>query len=293
MDDFTLTDGTGVAFRHIRPDDKEPALRGRARPAVARVRAHKRFLSPKPRLSASRAALPDRDRRVRPRRRVGGARRRPGRASSASRGSCACATSRHGGGGDRRRRPVPGPGPRPRARPAAGRRGARARRHALHRDAARRQRRRPPAVPRHLRPARGPDRGRHAGPDGAHRSPPRIRRALPRRRLHARPAPGSARGEGALRLARRRAGRDGVAGSRPSPAGPGPRVRRATTSPCARWPGAWSCAARGVRGGIDVRGDGSAEAYTGWIRKQLVESEGDESPVESLRRALLSTGRGG
>jgi hypothetical protein len=42
----------------------------------------------------------------------------------------------------------------------------------------------------------------------------------------------------------------------------------------------------GVRGGIDVRGDGSAEAYTGWIRKQLVEQRDGESAIDSLRRAL-------
>jgi hypothetical protein len=42
----------------------------------------------------------------------------------------------------------------------------------------------------------------------------------------------------------------------------------------------------GARGGIDVRGDGSAEAYTGWVRKQVVEREGGESAVDALRRAL-------
>lgn len=42
----------------------------------------------------------------------------------------------------------------------------------------------------------------------------------------------------------------------------------------------------GVRGGIDVRGDGSAEAYRGWIRKQLVEQQPGESAVDALRREL-------
>ena len=40
------------------------------------------------------------------------------------------------------------------------------------------------------------------------------------------------------------------------------------------------------RGGLDVRGDGSAEAYTGWIRKQPVERQPGESAVAALGRAL-------
>ena len=44
----------------------------------------------------------------------------------------------------------------------------------------------------------------------------------------------------------------------------------------------------GMRGGIDVRGDGSAEAYRGWIRKQLVDRREGESAVDALRRALTA-----
>jgi len=43
---------------------------------------------------------------------------------------------------------------------------------------------------------------------------------------------------------------------------------------------------QGAHGGIDVRGDGSAEAYTGWVRKRIVEAEKGESAAEALRRAL-------
>jgi hypothetical protein len=45
---------------------------------------------------------------------------------------------------------------------------------------------------------------------------------------------------------------------------------------------------RGARGGLDVRGDGSAEAYRGWIRKQLIERRDGETAVDALRRALTS-----
>ncbi len=42
----------------------------------------------------------------------------------------------------------------------------------------------------------------------------------------------------------------------------------------------------GLRCGVDVRGDGSAEAYRGRVRKQLVVQEPGETAVAALRRTL-------
>lgn len=44
----------------------------------------------------------------------------------------------------------------------------------------------------------------------------------------------------------------------------------------------------GVRGGVDVHGDGSLVAYTGRIRKTLVAPASGESVLDALERALRS-----
>lgn len=76
----------------------------------------------------------------------------------------------------------------------------------------------------------------------------------------------------------------------------GPNVRRETTSFITReFAPAQQVAVRaelkgprGLRAGVDLRGDGSAEAWTGRLRRRLLEPAPGEDAYATLRRAALA-----
>jgi hypothetical protein len=64
------------------------------------------------------------------------------------------------------------------------------------------------------------------------------------------------------------------------------RALARTVAPVAQVAARGELAGRRVRGGVDLRGDGSTEAFTGRWRRVLVERRAGETAYEALGRAL-------
>ena len=72
-------------------------------------------------------------------------------------------------------------------------------------------------------------------------------------------------------------------------AGPGRRtvsMRKREFTPQQQVAGRVELSGPGVRAGVDVRGNGDTEAWTGRVRRRVVEQEDRESPYAALRRVL-------
>lgn len=88
----------------------------------------------------------------------------------------------------------------------------------------------------------------------------------------------------ATAMAALRSHADELAGSAPAQAVGGKLMRR--FEPVQQVVGRIELRGRGVSAGVDVRGDGSAEAFTGRVRRALVHQQPGEDPYDALARTL-------
>jgi hypothetical protein len=75
-------------------------------------------------------------------------------------------------------------------------------------------------------------------------------------------------------------------------AGPGRRavaLRTREFTPQQQVAGRVELTGPGLRAGIDVRGDGAAEAWTGRLRRRVLEQQERESPYDALRRVVAQS----